>query len=146
YGDCVSWSSNLAFGVVNAYKAVSSAIHSDYVAPAANLVLPTEGATVSGLVTVQAAPTDNATVHHVDIVQNGTRFMQVLTGASSTSSGKRGATIPAWIASWPSTTVFNSPITVSAFAMDVFGNTSAAQNLDFIVQNKLVTQSGTAHV
>ena len=145
-GDGVSWTSNLAFGVVNAFKAVSSATVAVGGAPVPNVISPAEGATVSGLVTVQAAPTDNATVHHVDIVQNGTRFMQVLTGASSTSSGKRGATIPAWTASWPSTTVFNSPITVSAFAMDVFGNTSAAQNLDFIVQNKLVTQSGTAHV
>src|SRR5215831_282885 len=60
-GDGVSWSPNLAFGVVNAYKAVSSAIHSDFVVPVPNLVSPAEGATVSGLVTVQAAPTDNTT-------------------------------------------------------------------------------------
>ncbi len=146
-GDGVSWNPNLAFGVVNAYKAVSSAIHSDYVAPVANLVSPAEGATVSGLVTVQAAPTDNTTVHHVDIVQNGTRFMQLLTGASSSSgNGKNAVTTSAWTASWPSTTVFNSPITVSAFAVDVFGNTSAAKSLDFNIQNKLVTQNGTAYV
>src|SRR5437667_2581729 len=144
-GDGVSWNPNLAFGVVNAYKAVSSAIHSDYVAPLANIVSPIEGATVSGLMTVQAAPTDNTTVHHVDIVQNGTRFMQVLTGASSTS-GKGKQTNSAWTASWPSTTVFNSSISVSAFAVDVFGNTSTAQNLDFTIQNNLVTQSWTAHL
>src|SRR2546422_2065742 len=150
-GDGVSWTSNLAFGVVNAFKAVSSAIHSDYVAPLPNLISPTEGTTVSGLVTVLAAPTDNTTVHHVDIVQNGTRFMQVLTGASSTSitgKGNKTSTItnPPWTASGPSTTVFNSSITISAFAVDVFGNTSAPpQNLDLTVQNKLVTQSGTAH-
>src|SRR5438445_2866494 len=149
-GDGVSWNPNLAFGVVNAYNAVSSAIHSDYVAPAVNLISPAEGATVSGLVAFQAAPTDNTTVHHVDFVQNGTRFMQVLTGASSTSStgtGKKTSTIasPAWTASWPSTTVFNSPVTVSVSAVDVFGNTTA-QNLDFTIQNRLVTQSGTTHV
>jgi thermitase len=149
-GDGSSWSSSLAFGVVNAYKAVSSAIHSDYVAPVANLVSPTEGATVSGLVAVQAAPADNTTVHHVDIVQNGTRFMQVLTGASSASSsgkGKKSSTItlPAWTGSWPSTTVFNSPVTVSVSAVDVFGN-STTQNLDFTVQNRLVSQSWTAHL
>jgi thermitase len=145
-GDGVSWASNLAFGVVNAYKAVSSAVHSDYNAPVANILSPGEGATVAGLVTVQAAPTDDTAVHHVDIVQNGTRFMQVLTGASSTSGTRKNAvTTPAWTASWPSTTVFNSPVTVSVSAIDVFGN-GAAQNLDFTVQNKLVTQSGTAHV
>ncbi len=151
-GDGVSWNPNLGFGVVNAYKSVSSAIHSDYVAPLANIVSPIEGATVSGLVTVQAAPTDNTTVHHVDFVQNGTRFIQVLTGASSTyttSTGKGNktstVTIPAWTASWPSTTIWNGAIGVSVSAVDVFGNASA-QNLDFTVQNKLVTQSGTAHV
>src|SRR6266404_455230 len=150
-GDGVSWNPNLAFGVVNAYKAVSSAIHGDYVPPVASLISPAEGATVSGLVAFQAAPTDNTTVHHVDFVQNGTRFMQVLTGASSTSStgaGKKTSTVntPAWTASWPSTTVFNSSITVSAFAVDVFGNTSAAQNLDLTIQNHLVSQSWTTHL
>jgi thermitase len=137
-GNGVGWTPNLAFGVVNASKAVSSAIHGDYVAPVLNLVSPAEGATVSGLVTVQATPTDNTAVHHVDIVQNGTRFMQVLTAASSKST-------PAWTTSWPSTTVFNGPITVSASAVDVFGN-SAMQDLDFTVQNRLVTQNGSAHV
>ena len=145
-GDGVSWNPNQAFGVVNAYKAVLSAIHSDYVAPSANMVSPAEGATVSGLVTVQAAPTDNTKVHHLDFVRNGTRFMQVLTGASSTSgSGKNAVTNPPWTGSWPSTTVFNNAVTVSLSAVDVFGN-SAAQNLDFTVENKLVTQSGTAHL
>jgi thermitase len=146
-GDGVSWNPNLAFGVVNAYKAVSSAIHSDYVPPVANLVSPAEGATVSGLVTFHAAPTDNTTVHHVDFVQNGTRFMQVLTGASSTSgNGKNAVNTPAWTVSWPSTTTFNSPVTLSLSAVDVFGNTSPTQNLDFTVQNKLVSQSWIQHL
>src|SRR5262249_11199409 len=65
-----------------------------------NLISPTEGASVSGLVTFQAAPAD----------------------------------------------VFNSSITVSAFAVDVFGNASLAQNLDLNVQNQLITQTGTAHL
>src|SRR6266478_3585817 len=152
-GDGISWASNVAFGVVDAYRAVSSAVHGDYVAPVPNLVSPTDGAVVTGLVTFQAAPTASSTVHHIDLVEGGTRFMQVLTrvsGTSSTSAGKGGKTTtitaPAWTASWPSTTVFNSSITLSAFAVDVFGNTSAAQNLDLTVQNKLVTQSGTGHL
>jgi thermitase len=152
-GDGISWASNVAFGVVDAYRAVSSAVHGDYVAPVPNLVSPTDGAVVTGLVTFQAAPTDSSTVHHIDFVEGGTRFMEVLTrvsGTSSSSAGKGGKTTtitaPAWTASWPSTTVFNSSITLSAFAVDVFGNTSAAQNLDLTVQNKLVTQSGTGHL
>ncbi len=146
-GDGVGWSPNLAFGVVNAFKAVSSAVHSDYVPPLVNLTSPAEGATVSGMVTMQAAPTDNTTVHHVDFVQNGTRFMQVLTGASTTTgSGKNAVTTPAWTLLWPSTTVFNSSITLSAFAVDVFGNTSPAQDRDFTIQNKLVSQSWTSRL
>jgi thermitase len=145
-GDGFSWNPNQAFGVVNASKAVASAIHGDYTAPLVNIISPAESATVFGLVTVQAAPTDNTTVHHVDIVQNGTRFMQVLTGVTSTSgTRKNSVTTPAWTASWPSTTVLNGPVSVSASAVDVFGN-STAQNLDFTVQNRLVTQSGTAHL
>jgi hypothetical protein len=41
---------------------------------------------------------------------------------------------------------FNSSITLSAFAVDVFGDTSGAQDLNLTVRNKLVTQSGTGHV
>jgi thermitase len=146
-GDGVSWKSNLGFGIVNAFKAVSGAKNSIGGAPAPNIISPVYGATVSGLVTVQADPTGNATVHHVDFVQNGTRFMQVLTGASSTSgNGKNAVSTPAWMAYWPSTAVWNGSFTVPAFAVDVFGNTSAAQNLNLLVQNKLVTQTGTAHV
>jgi thermitase len=145
-GDGINWNSNLAFGVVNAFNAVSRAIHGDYSAPIVNIVSPAESSTVAGLVTVQGAPTDNTTVHHVDIVQNGTRFMQVLTGASTTTGTRKNAvTIPAWTSSWPSTTVFNGPVALTASAVDVFGNTST-QNLDFAVQNKLVTQNGTAHL
>src|SRR5437016_580040 len=65
---------------------------------------------------------------------------------ASSGNGKSAVTPPAWAALWPSTTVFNSSRIVSAFAVDVSGNASAAQNLDLAVQNTLVTQSGTAHL
>jgi thermitase len=146
-GDGVSWNPNVGFGVVDAYRSVSRATHSDYSAPLPNLLSPVEGATVAGSVLFQAAPLDNTTVHHVDFVRNGTRFMQVLTGASSTSvKGKTAITTQSWVANWPSTTVFNGPVSVTLFAVDVFGNTGPTQNLDLNVQNKLVAQNGTAHV
>jgi thermitase len=145
-GDRVSWNSNLAFGVVNAMNAVSNSVHSDYIAPVANVLSPAPNATVAGLVTVQAAPIDNSRVHHVDFIQNGTRFMQVLTAASGTSGkGSTAVTTEPWTVAWPSTTVFNMPLSIAASAVDVFGNT-AAQNLNFTVQNKLVTQRGSAKV
>jgi thermitase len=143
-GDGVNWTANLGFGLANAAKAVSTAVHTDLVAPSPNLVTPAEGATVSGLVTVQAAPTDvSSAVHHVDIVKDGTRFMQVLTGSPS---GNGKGTIPPWTISWPSTTIFNGSANVSAIATDVFGNTSAPQDRSFSIVNQLVSQSWTAHV
>ncbi len=143
-GDGVDWSADLAFGVANAATAVSAASHTDLIAPSPNLVTPGEGSTVSGLVAVQAAPTDDSsTVHQVDIVKDGTRFMQVLTGSSG-GKGKGGAT--PWTLSWPSTSLFNGSAAVSAIAIDVFGNTSAPQSRSFSIVNQLVSQSWTAHV
>jgi thermitase len=147
-GDGATWSPDLAFGLVNASVAVAKAINSDNAAPSSNLISPAQGATLSGLVTVQAAPADNTAVHHVDILQNGTRLMQPLIGVkTNTCTSKKNCTsTPPWTVYWPSTVVWNGAESVSAIAADVFGNTSAAQNVDFNVQNKLVTQSGTAQV
>src|SRR2546425_4862266 len=125
-GDGASWGPNLAFGIVNASNAVSSAIHPNSGAPGLNLMSPGEGATVSGLVTVQAAPTNNTKVHHVDVIQNDSRLMQPLIGTSTTTgTGKNASTVPAWTALWPSTALWNGSVTASALAVDVFGNTSA---------------------
>jgi hypothetical protein len=148
-GDGASWTPNLGFGIVNAAKAVSLAIRSDNTAPTANLILPAAGATVSGLVTVQAAPADNSGVHQVDLVKDGTRLIQPLVGVStvaSTSTGPRKSTsktTPAWTTDWLSTTTFNTgSVTVSVVASDVFGN-SASTTRSFGIQNRLISQNWT---
>jgi thermitase len=148
-GDGASWTPDLGFGVVNASKAVSLAIRSDNIAPTANLISPAAGATVSGLVTVQADPADNSGVHQVDLVKDGTRFIQPLVSVSTvstTSTGKRkstSTTTPAWTTYWPSTTTFNTgSVTVSVVASDVFGN-SASTTRSFAIQNRLISQSWT---
>jgi thermitase len=146
-GDGLSWTPNLAFGIVNAAKAVAAAIRSDSTAPSANLLWPSEGATVSGLVTVQAAPTDDSGVHHVDLVKDGSRFIQPLISVASGGTGKgknASPTTPAWTVYWPSTTVFNSgSVSLFVLASDVFGNPSAAETRTFSIQNQLVSQSWT---
>ena len=148
-GDGAGWSPDLGFGIVNAAKAVSLAIHSDNVAPTANLISPAAGATVSGLVTVQADPADNSGVHHVDLVKDGARFIQPLVGVttvSTSSTGRRkstSTTTPAWTTYWPSTTTFNTgSVSVSVVASDVFGN-FASTTRSFAIQNRLVSQSWT---
>jgi thermitase len=148
-GDGASWTPDLGFGVVNAANAVSLAIHSDNIAPTANLISPAAGATVSGLVTVQADPTDNSGVHQVDLVKDGTRFIQPLVSvatATTTSAGRHkstSTTTPAWTTYWASTTTFNTgSVSLSVVASDIFGN-SASTTRSFAIQNRLISQSWT---
>ena len=141
-GDGKTWKPDLGFGVVNAARAVQAATGTDFIPPTVNLISPAQGATVSKLVTVSAAPTDNTLVHHVDIVRDGTRFSAPLTGVTSTSgNGKSSTTTQAWTMPWSSTLVFNGQVNVSAVAVDMAGNTSDPQNITFFVQNQLVSQS-----
>jgi hypothetical protein len=134
--------------LVNARLAVEAALHTDFTPPTVNLISPAAGATVSKLVTVQAAPTDNTLVHHIDVMRDGTRFIAPLVGVTTTSgSGKNAVTTQPWTMFWPSTLVFNGFVNMTALATDSFGNTSAAQDVAVTVQNQLVSQSwGALHV
>jgi thermitase len=147
-GDGKSWSPELGFGLVNARLAVEAALHTDFTPPTVNLISPAAGATLSKLVTVQAAPTDNTLVHHIDVMRDGTRFIAPLVGVTTTSgSGKNAVTTQPWTMFWPSTLVFNGFVNMTALATDSFGNTSAAQDVAVTVQNQLVSQSwGALHV
>jgi thermitase len=144
-GDGKSWSPELGFGVVNAARAVQAALHTDFTPPSANLISPLPGATVSKLITVQAAPTDDMVVHHVDLIRDGTRFIAPLVGTATTiGKGKDAVTTSAWTTIWSSTLVFNGLVNLTALATDSFGNTSAPQDVAFTVQNQLVSQSWAA--
>ncbi|HUS13287.1 MAG TPA: S8 family serine peptidase [Pyrinomonadaceae bacterium] len=146
-GDGKSWSPELGFGLVNARLAVQAALHTDFTPPTVNLISPAPGATVSKLVTVQTAPTDNTLVHHIDFIRDGTRFIAPLVGVTTTSgSGKNAVTTQPWTRSWSSTLVFNGLVNITAFAVDSFGNASAPQNIALTVQNQLVSQNSTVHV
>jgi thermitase len=146
-GDGKSWSPELGFGLVNARLAVGAALHTDFTSPNVNLISPAPGATVSKLVTVQAAPTDNTLVHHIDLMRDGTRFIQPLVGVTTTSgSGKNAVTTQPWTVFWPSTLVFNGLVNMTALATDSFGNTSLPQDIALTVQNQLVSQNSTVHV
>jgi thermitase len=147
-GNGAGWTNQLAFGLVNAATAVAKANNTDAAAPVPNVLLPVSGSTVSGVTTVQAAPTDDTTVHHIDIIQNDSRQMQPLVGVSSSNctSKKNCTTVPAWTLYWPSTVLWNGSQAVSAIASDIFGRTSPPQGISFTIQNNLVTQTGTANL
>ena len=146
-GDGKSWRPELGFGLVNARLAVEAALHTDFTPPNVNLVSPAQGATVSKLVTVQAAPTDNTLVHHIDLIRDGTRFIPPLVGVTTTNgSGKNAVTTQPWTMSWSSTLLFNGLVNITAVATDSVGNTSVPQNIAFAVQNQLVSQNLMVHV
>src|SRR3989441_6385564 len=72
-GDGKSFNTTTGFGLVNAARAVDAAAQADTIPPAVNVVSPAAGSAVSKVFTLQAAPTDNISVHHVDFVIGRTR-------------------------------------------------------------------------
>jgi thermitase len=141
-GDGKSWSPELGFGLVNARLSVEAALHTDFTPPTVNLIFPTTGATVSKLITVQAAPSDDTLVHHIDLMRDGTRFIAPLVGTATTiGKGKDATTTSAWTTIWSSTLVFNGLVNLTAVATDTFGNASVPQDIAFTVQNQLVSQT-----
>src|SRR5262249_38095408 len=135
-GDGKSFSDTTGFGLVNAVKAVAAAVQTDTTPPSLYVVSPAMGSTVSKVIALQAAPTDNTGIHHVEFVVEGTRA-----GAPGTGGGKRGTT--AWTTQWESTRYWNGPQTVTAVAFDMNGN-SASQEVPFTILNTYKTVTWTA--
>ncbi len=143
-GDGKSFNTTTGFGLVNAAKAVAAAAQTDTTPPAVNVVSPTAGSTVSKLFTLQAAPTDNTGVHHVDFVIGGTRAG--LAGTPSVAgTGKKATSTTAWATQWESTRDWNGLETVSAIAFDTAGNLTR-QDVPFAVLNSYKTVTWTAHL
>src|SRR5207249_2945419 len=72
-GDGKSFTDTTGFGLVNAAKAVVAAAQTDITPPSVYVVSPAASSTISKVFTLQAAPTDDKGVHHVDFVMEGTR-------------------------------------------------------------------------
>jgi len=143
-GDGKSFNTTTGFGLVNAAKAVAAAAQADTTPPTVNVVSPTVGSTVSKLFTLQAAPTDNAGVHHVDFVIGGTRAG--LPGTRSVGgTGKKATSTTAWTTQWESLRYWNGPQTLTAITFDTAGNL-ANQDVPFAVLNSYKTVTWTAHL
>src|SRR3989442_1521035 len=72
-GDGKSFNTITGFGLVNAARAAVAASQPVTTPPHVHVVSPAAGSSVSKLFTLQAAPTDNTGVHHVDFVIGGAR-------------------------------------------------------------------------
>ncbi len=143
-GDGKTFDTTTGFGLVNAARAVAAAAQADTTPPAVNVVSPTAGSTVSKLFTLQAAPTDNSGVHHVDFVIGGTRAG--LPGTSSVGgTGKKATSTIAWGTQWESTRYWNGSQTLTAVAFDTAGNLTN-QDVPFAVLNSYKSATFTAHL
>src|SRR6266542_6716139 len=143
-GDGKSFDTTTGFGLVNAAKAVAAATPADTTPPAVNVISPAAGSAVSKLFNLQATPTDNTGVHHVDYVIGGTRAG--LPGTSSVgATGKKVAPTSAWTTQWESQRYWNGPQTLTAVAFDTAGNL-ANQDVPFAVLNSYKTVTLTAHL
>lgn len=118
------------YGRVNASAGVAAAKASarvDDQAPSSSIAAPLVGATVSGLVPVNASAADNVGVTRVDLQVNGK------TVASDSVSP--------YAFSWDSTTVANGTAGLVAVAFDAAGNSKASTSVSVTVANAVVADS-----
>ncbi len=121
------------YGRVNAHAAVSAAlgsantVSSDTEAPAVMITAPLGGSTVSGLVAVDVAASDNVGLSRVELRVNG--------GLVATD------TVSPFQFSWDSTSVPNGGATLVAQAYDAAGNSRASSSLSVNVSNGVVADT-----
>src|SRR5438034_2762032 len=105
-GDGKNFNTTTGFGLVNAAGAVDAPAQAETTPPAVNVISPAAGSAVSKVITLQAAPTDNTGVHHVDFVIGGTRVGLPGT-ASAGGAGKKAVPTSAWTTQWESQRYWN---------------------------------------
>ncbi len=114
------WDTSFGYGRVNALRSVNGAGGGDTTAPSVAISSPSNGNTVSGTVTVQAAASDNVGVASVSFKVDGNQQAVDTTSPYSFS--------------WNTTTVANGSHTLTATATDAAGN-SASSSVSVTVNN-----------
>jgi chitodextrinase len=102
----------------------------DLTPPTVTLTAPSNGATVSGTVTLSANASDNVAVNHVDFLVNN-----VVVGTDATSP---------YSISWNSASVADGSATVTARAVDNASNTTTSTGVTVTVNNTTVDTTITA--
>jgi hypothetical protein len=122
-------------GRVNAGAAVLAAAAAqagDTSAPTVSIAAPKAGASVSGLVAVDASAMDNVGVTRVDLIVNG---VQVASDAAAP-----------FAFSWDSTKVADGPATLVAYAYDAAGNYASSATINVTVRNTIDTTAPTVAI
>ncbi len=127
----VGYDTSYGYGRVDAYKAVAAAVSNlppaDNTPPVASITSPTNGATVSGGISVAVSASDNVGVSRVDLYIDG-----VLYGSDTTAP---------YSFYWDTTQVVNGTHTLVAVAVDGAGNTGTSAQVSVSVNNTTVSDT-----
>ena len=98
------------------------------VPPTTSILIPSNGATVSGTTTLDADAADNVKVSRVEFRLTGGSYNNALIGVAT-------RTYYGWIFNWDTTTVPNGPYTLNSVAYDPANNSGRSANVNITVQN-----------
>ena len=98
------------------------------VAPTTSILIPANGAALSGTAILDASASDNVKVSRVEFRLTGGSYNNALIGAAT-------LTYYGWIYSWDTTTVPNGPYTLNSVAFDAAGNSTRSPNVNIAVGN-----------
>jgi outer membrane protein assembly factor BamB len=97
------------------------------VPPTTSILIPSDGATLSGTTTLDATAADNVKVSRVEFRLTGGNYNNALIGVAT-------ATYFGWIAQWDTTSVPNGAYTLNSVALDPANNSGRSANVNITVQ------------
>jgi Bacterial Ig domain len=98
------------------------------VRPTTAILIPSNGATLSGTATLDASASDNVTVSRVEFRLTGGNYTNTLIGVAT-------LTYFGWIFSWDTTSVPNGAYTLNSVAFDPANNFGRSADVNVTVQN-----------
>jgi hypothetical protein len=98
------------------------------VPPTSSILIPSNGATLSGTATLDASASDNVRVSQVEFRLTGGSYNNALVGTAT-------LTLYGWIAQWDTTSVPNGTYTLKSVASDPAGNQGRSPDIGITVQN-----------
>jgi hypothetical protein len=115
---------NTSDDVIDEFTIFGPTGSTDTTPPTVTMTAPSNGATVSGSVTISANATDNVAMSKVQFLLDGATLGSPVSGPG-----------PAYQFSWDTTTASNASHTLSAIAYDNSGNSATAANISVTVSN-----------
>jgi hypothetical protein len=104
------------------------AVTVDNTAPTTSVIVPSNGASLSGSQTLDATASDNVGVTKVEFRASGGSLNQALIATAT-------PTYYGWLAVWDTTTVPNGTYTLQSVAYDASGNSGRSAGITITVAN-----------